>query len=970
MPTKNFLSTVLADGGEYCIVGINSGTARQKFVSDLDAASVAAEQLDRKGVDVYTALATFNSTSRKVTEIKSIKSFFMDLDCGEGKGFRDQSDALAKLRTFCAAANLPKPTVLVNSGRGLHVYWVLDFAITYLEWAPIANALKRACVAHKFPADPVVTADGARILRIPGTRNFKTDPPLPVALIGHINETYPLHRISSVLKRESPPSVTVLEAAREMSVEDRTTMDNLLGNYTKKFSKILMKTMEGKGCAQIDNAVRNPADVEYAQWVDVISIAKHCEEGNTAVHNISKRYPDYDPGETNKVAASIRYPHLCSTFEVNNPAGCAGCPLKGKIKSPITLGMEVREATEQDNIVHVPAEKPVDLELAAPTTPAEDGLFEPASEEEEVQTYVIPPYPYPYFRGANGGIYLRQKNKDGDEEELEVYHRDIYPVKRIRDPVSGASTLLRYHTKLEGVREFVVPNTKLFSREDCRKELSFNGIVTLNPEMLLKYFAAWIKRMEPDKKEEDAVSQFGWTPGKDAFVVGSRKIKVRSIEDNPPSPFTQGYFAALEPKGKLSEWVKTTEFLNRPGFEPHQFMLGLSFGSPLMIFAPAINGAIFNLYSGKSGFGKSQAQFLGASVWGVPSGLVLKGTSDTENMIWNRAEVYKNLPLYAEEVTNFTSEMASGFLYKSGEGTQKGRMSNAGQNRERYRGAPWQLLVGLSSNATLGGKVSQKKASPQGELQRIIEIEIFKLLDDGAESTRQAREFNELYQNNYGVACVPYIQKLLSNMVAAKKLVDTMSDKLVEAAELGPQNRGWVAQAATTLGGLLVAKTIKLHNFDMDALFAWTVKTLKAKKLEAAQYGVKIEDLIANYIAENIRGVLRIRSSADARGINDPSGADVMSVPDATPMYRWVARHEYDQNRLFLLLNPFKKWLAQQQLDYNEMEALIFKEMNGKKDKVRLGKGTRLNIPPSYALVLTWADGSVDEPPKGSLFDA
>jgi hypothetical protein len=87
-------------------------------------------------------------------------------------------------------------------------------------------------------------------------------------------------------------------------------------------------------------------------------------------------------------------------------------------------------------------------------------------------------------------------------------------------------------------------------------------------------------------------------------------------------------------------------------------------------------------------------------------------------------------------------------------------------------------------------------------------------------------------------------------------------------------------------------------------------------------------------------------------------------------MYRWVARHEYDQNRLFLLLNPFKKWLAQQQLDYNEMEALIFKEMNGKKDKVRLGKGTRLNIPPSYALVLTWADGSVDEPPKGSLFDA
>ncbi len=424
----------------------------------------------------------------------------------------------------------------------------------------------------------------------------------------------------------------------------------------------------------------------------------------------------------------------------------------------------------------------------------------------------------------------------------------------------------------------------------------------------------------------------------------------------------------MEPKGKLSEWVKATEFLNRPGFEAHQYMMGLSFGSPLMIFAPAINGAIFNMYSGKSGYGKSQAQFLGASVWGDHSVLVLKGTSDTDNMIWNRAEVYKNMPLYAEEVTNFTPDMASGFLYKSGEGTQKGRMSNAGQNMERYRGAPWQLLLGLSSNSALGQKVSQKKASPQGELQRIIEVEIFKLLDDSAESNRQAREFNELYKNNYGVACVPYIQKLLSNMPAAKKLVDTISDKLVDAAELGPQNRGWVAQSATTLAGLLVAKTIKLHGFDMDNLFRWVVQLLKEKKVEALQYNTTIEDLVANYIAENIRGVLRVKSTADAR-VKDPSGADVMTIPDATPMYRWVARHEYDQNRLFLLIAPFKKWLAAQQLDYNDVSRLIFKELSGYKDKVRLGRGTRLDIPQSYALVLTWKDGA-EVIPEGGLFDA
>lgn len=964
MHIKNFLSTVLADEGEYCVVGIKSGVVQQQFFTDLDAAARGAKHFDSKGGDVYVALATFNSATRKVSEARQLKSFFLDLDCGEGKGFIDQSAAVKELRSFCTKAKLPKPTIMVDSGRGVHVYWVLDSAITYAEWSAVAHALKRACAVHDFPADPVVTADGARILRIPGTRNFKTKPPTPSTIIGHVGETYPLHRFSSVLRTTTPvPVAEMPSAAQEMSDADKTMMQNLLGNYTKKFAKIVLKTVEGKGCAQIDNAVRNPSTLNYAQWVDVVSIAKHCSEGYKAVHDVSRGHPDYDPAQTEKIADSIHYPHLCSTFEANNPAGCAGCPLKGKIKSPITIGIEVKEATEQDNIVHVP------MEVAGGEAVAEaEGLFESPT-AVTAQKYTIPPYPYPYFRGANGGIFLRQKNKNGEEEEVEVYHRDIYFEKRIRDPLAGSSILLRYHTALDGVRDFVVSSARLFSREDCRRALAEQGVIVLNPEPLQKYFLAWVKRMEILAKEEEAVSQFGWTAGKDAFVIGSRKIKVRSVEDNPPSPFTQQYFPAFVPKGKLSEWVRAAEFFNKPGYEAHQYMLGLSFGSPLMIFAPTINGAIFNLYSSKSGYGKSQAQFLGASVWGSHTELVIKGSSDTDNMIWNRAEVYKNLPLYAEEVTNFTPEMASAFTYKSGEGTQKGRMSNAGQNRERHRGAPWQLLLGLSSNSALGQKIGQKKASPQGELQRLVEVQVFKLLDDSLESTQQTREFNELYQRNYGLAGVPYMQKIMSNMPAAKLLVDKMADKIVVAAGLGPQNRGWVAQAATTLSGLLVAKKIKLHNYDLDALFLWVVKTLREQKAEAAQYHIKIEDLIANYIAENIRGVLRIKSTADARGINDPSGADVMSVPDAVPMYRWVARHEYDQNRLFLLINPFKKWLAAQQLDYNEMSQLIIKEMHGVKDRVRLGRGTRLSIPLSYVIVLTWEDKTPDPVPSGSLYD-
>ena len=71
------------------------------------------------------------------------------------------------------------------------------------------------------------------------------------------------------------------------------------------------------------------------------------------IHIISEPYPAYTFEETEKVVASIDYPHSCATFEANNPQLCEGCRFKGQIKSPIVLGMEIREATAEDNTVYV-----------------------------------------------------------------------------------------------------------------------------------------------------------------------------------------------------------------------------------------------------------------------------------------------------------------------------------------------------------------------------------------------------------------------------------------------------------------------------------------------------------------------------------------------------------------------------------------------------------------------------------------
>ena len=127
MDTLAFLRAVLAEEGFYCIVGLKKEPNKpvQKFFPTLDAAIEVAKQLQANGFDSYYALATFvEGTSRKTTNAKLLKAFWLDLDCGAGKDYLTQPEAIQALKTFCKTTGLSRP-MLVNSGRGIHAYWAL-----------------------------------------------------------------------------------------------------------------------------------------------------------------------------------------------------------------------------------------------------------------------------------------------------------------------------------------------------------------------------------------------------------------------------------------------------------------------------------------------------------------------------------------------------------------------------------------------------------------------------------------------------------------------------------------------------------------------------------------------------------------------------------------------------------------------------------------------------------------------------
>lgn len=136
------------------------------------------------GYEVYFACAEYASPeNRKADNVVQARAFWMDFDCGAGKGYPDQSAALEAIAGFCALTELPAPTHLVNSGGGLHVYWVMAEPVPAALWKEHALMLKALSETLGLNADGARTADPASVLRVPGTFNYKQPEPRPVELL-------------------------------------------------------------------------------------------------------------------------------------------------------------------------------------------------------------------------------------------------------------------------------------------------------------------------------------------------------------------------------------------------------------------------------------------------------------------------------------------------------------------------------------------------------------------------------------------------------------------------------------------------------------------------------------------------------------------------------------------------------------------------------------------------------------------
>ena len=166
-----------------------AGKFKNIAVADVSEAVNRAQELSPQGTDTYFALAEYETpNTRKADNAVGACCFWMDIDCGEekdesGKGYLTKEAAKGALADFCKTAEIPQSTHIIDSGNGLHVYWILDGQLERKQWQEAARKLKELTHQLALKADDSRTADIASVLRIPETLNHKDKQAKPVTVI-------------------------------------------------------------------------------------------------------------------------------------------------------------------------------------------------------------------------------------------------------------------------------------------------------------------------------------------------------------------------------------------------------------------------------------------------------------------------------------------------------------------------------------------------------------------------------------------------------------------------------------------------------------------------------------------------------------------------------------------------------------------------------------------------------------------
>ena len=174
--TQNFQSSYLrmvrTGPGVLGFKPIKGSFYEKHFTNDAQALALIAANGGQ--ADTWVSMATYAdpNTSRSQENAEGLCALWIDVDAHQGSKYDTVEEVQAAVQGFLFHTGLPKPTLIHLTGYGVHAIWAFTEVIKREEWQPVADKLQELAERMFLGADPI-TADAARILRVPGTLNFR-----------------------------------------------------------------------------------------------------------------------------------------------------------------------------------------------------------------------------------------------------------------------------------------------------------------------------------------------------------------------------------------------------------------------------------------------------------------------------------------------------------------------------------------------------------------------------------------------------------------------------------------------------------------------------------------------------------------------------------------------------------------------------------------------------------------------------
>ena len=938
MNTLEFLQRVLPTKGVYCTFFNGPRGKIQRFHDTVEAAESAIQRADSVGQNTFFAVSTFHDgSSRRKTNMAYAKVLAIDVDCGAGKPFDTWKDGLKALSEFLTTMKLPAP-LIIRSGNGLHVYWVLDEALSREEWEPLAYALKSATKEKDFKVDASLVGNASQVLRPVGTRNHKDiDNPKPVLAILDRGDT----TVAAMRK-----ALSYYLQPKQGSKKPSPLLDSLA--VTSDLPPAVASVVQRK-CAQVNWAANNQDEVPEPMWYALIGVAAFCEDPESTAVAWSKDHPGYSEEDTLKKLYQWKTqtsgPATCAKFESERPEGCKGCPYAGKIGSPASLGTRYQE---------------VDTSAKAP---------------EEAVTDI--PLPRGYKR-AKAGIVVTL-----DDTDVPITDFDIYPLSYGYDETLGYEvaqylwdrrhvgwkllTLRQAHLADGTYKEFVTSIADQGIMLETKKQTEYF-------QMMLRSYMNELRKM---RTVTNLYSTMGWKEDNKIFVLGDtifRKTDTGVYTESVRLASTSARAGTemFAVKGSYEKWRAGTELLGKTHLYAHQFSIGLALASVLVPFS-GLKGATVSLY-GPSGSGKSQAQLVQQSVWGDPEKLHFQ-SKFTPNALFNRFGTHGNLPITVDEATQMSDSDVGDMLYWVSQGRDKARLTKASEERAPRE---WALLATMSTNKPLATKLMSLGDENEAQMLRLLElkVETSALFSD---NTDVGRMFHRLFTENCGHAGREFIQNIMETYDTAdiqnmfRQATTTLRTEF--GVEFNGTERYWELILVLVALSLRLAHEWDIIKFDPQRCIAWAVAQVDVMRGAVEEERKDVFDLINDYITEHAAEMVELYRSPGREYDLNP----IRQMPRGAVRVRVEGDRQRNSpaivgGRVYLDRTHFRKWYASRggnprtlHQELTKLNALAIPDPNY---RMSLAKNTGVRLPQSYVIPLRLAHpklkGLLDDVSMGS----